>query len=72
MDIQELFENLPEHLQDKIIRMYPHPVADLLKEYKEQWDEHYDFYETEDLSKELWGSKILQLGKRNDFCLLER
>jgi hypothetical protein len=27
MDIQELFDKLPEHLQDKIIRMNPHPLT---------------------------------------------
>ena len=29
MDIKELFENLPEHLQDKIIRMNPHPLKEI-------------------------------------------
>ena len=33
MDIKELFENLPEHLQDKIIRMNPHPITDLFDEF---------------------------------------
>ncbi len=27
MDIQELFDKLPENLQDKIIRMNPHPLT---------------------------------------------
>ena len=31
MNIQELFDNLPENLQDKIIRMNPHPITDILK-----------------------------------------
>ena len=32
MDIQELFDNLPKDLQDKIIKMTkPHPLAEIMK-----------------------------------------
>ena len=32
MDIQELFDNLPKDLQDKIIKMNkPHPLAEIMK-----------------------------------------
>ena len=76
-----LFYNLPEHLQTKIIQMNRHPIADLIMDYKENWyydyrekymelpDEHnqehyYDFYDTKDLSEELWGSKVLNFYKQ--------
>ena len=80
---KNLFYNLPDHLQNKIIQMNRHPIADLIVDYKENWyydyrekyfelpDEHnqehyYDFYDTKDLSEELWGSKVLKFYKNID------
>ncbi len=38
-----LFDKLPEHLQNKIIQMNRHPIADLIIDYKENW--YYDYRE---------------------------
>ena len=57
-----LFFNLPIELQDTIIKMNPHPIAELIKEkislYKdtdEDSDEDTDFY---------WGLVVLDMLRR--------
>ena len=44
MDIKELFENLPEDLQDKIIRMNPHPLHKIVNDAFEKEIEYYYSY----------------------------
>ena len=44
MDIRELFDNLPERLQDKIIRMNPHPLHKIVNDAFEKEIEYYYSY----------------------------